>query len=322
MSPSLQNKSFALITLLVITPYLLGFPFSTKVELILLILLLVITGIPHGAIDHVIFQQQNKSGGKANNIWKSFFLPYLLFIGMTLIFWLLVPVFMFWIFLLVSAYHFGQSQLYHLRLSEKDWLKKGLYLLWGVSFLSGLWIFNWQAEREIIQTIFNWPMLEGGILYQSVKVIAIASTLLVIAGYIFCFQIKILTLYMALQETAVMVILFFLVKFTSLYIAFALYFGLWHAARVMFTEYRFLSEARQASLSAGAFIKAFIPFSLLSFAGIGLLLGLASLLQATISTFLLFLIFISALTMPHALVMHSMYKILEKASGEKPIVQG
>jgi Brp/Blh family beta-carotene 15,15'-monooxygenase len=164
-------------------------------------------------------------------------------------------------------------------------------------------------------------MLEGGVLYNTVKFTAIISTIMVVTGYIFCYQKKYMTLSMALQETAVLVILFFLVKYTSLYLAFALYFGLWHAARVMFTEYRFLSEARQASLSAGAFIKAFIPFSLLSFAGIGMLLGLAFLLQATISTFLLFLIFISALTMPHALVMHGMYKVLEKTTGIKSVAQ-
>ncbi len=321
MSASFQNKSFGLITLLVVLPYLLGYPLSPQAELILLVILLVITGIPHGAIDHVIFQQENQSSGKPANIWKAFFLPYLIFIGLTFLFWLIVPVFMFWFFLAVSSYHFGQSQLYHLRLSEKSLLKKGFYIVWGIAFLSGLWLFNWQAEKEIIQTIFDWPMEVGGTLYRVVQFAAISSVVFVLIGYFLGIQRKYLSPGMALQEAGVLVILFVLVRYTSLYMAFALYFGLWHSARVMVTEYRFLSQDKSKNLSIVSFIKAFVPFSLLSFAGIAILFVLAFALKATISTFLLFLIFISALTMPHVLVMHGMYKVLEKTKGLKSVSQ-
>jgi hypothetical protein len=46
-----------------------------------------------------------------------------------------------------------------------------------------------------------------------------------------------------------------------------------------------------------------------SFGGLGLLFWLSNLLESTISPFMLFLVFISALTMPHAFFMEHLYRI-------------
>ncbi|MEM9984167.1 MAG: Brp/Blh family beta-carotene 15,15'-dioxygenase, partial [Bacteroidota bacterium] len=55
------------------------------------------------------------------------------------------------------------------------------------------------------------------------------------------------------------------------------------------------------------FFRAALPFSLISFAGIGLLLGAAFWMGELISPYLLFFMAISVLTLPHMVFMQGFY---------------
>jgi Brp/Blh family beta-carotene 15,15'-monooxygenase len=215
---------------------------------------------------------------------------------------------MFWLFLLVSAYHFGQSQLFHVRFSEKSLLKAMLYLSWGVCWLGSLWHFHWQQQVAIIQSVFNWDLSVGGPLYQLVMVSAAAGGILTLLFLGICVYNRQVSFALFIQEVCLLGFLLFVNYYFHLYVAFALYFGLWHSLRVILTEYQFLKQANTVNLNPLSFIKSFLPFSLLSFAGLGLLIGVSILLQQKVAPFMLFLIFISALTMPHAVCMFFMYK--------------
>ena len=67
-------------------------------------LLILLFGVPHGAIDHVLFF-------KMRNISQlKFYCVYLGLIGLFLLFWLYQPLWSFIFFLFLSAFHFGESQ--------------------------------------------------------------------------------------------------------------------------------------------------------------------------------------------------------------------
>ncbi len=312
MTASYQNKIFSIITLVILLPLFLGVNISSSFDIALLLLSLILTGIPHGAIDHVIYQHKANNQSNNRGIWLRFFLPYLGLITFTMLVWLWVPTFMFWVFMLVSAYHFGQSQLYHVDLSETSLFKIMLYTLWGVFFLSVLWLFNWDAFAAIIQTVFDWKLAFKGTSYFYLQTTALISLVATVSGLTFMVIKSKMSFNLFFQELFILGLLTALIKFSSLYMAFAIYFGLWHATRVMITEYRFLSSNVANRPSLWSFIKAFIPFSLLSIVGIGLLLLAAQYFKATIAPFMLFMVFISALTMPHAYIMHGMYRSLQK----------
>jgi Brp/Blh family beta-carotene 15,15'-monooxygenase len=305
-----QNTIFGVITLLVLIPFLLGWPMPSGLDVWILIISLVITGIPHGAIDHVIFLKNQDNNQRKNSLFSSFFVPYLLMIGLTFFLWFIVPEIMFWFFLTVAAYHFGQSQLYYLNLSDSSKYKTPLYLLWGIYILSSLWLFHWEAQSIIIQSVFNWNLEVGGFLYQVIFMATITSGLGIFLMIFTLFLKGILPLKMIAQEIIVLMLLTALFYYTPPYIAFAIYFGIWHSARVILTEYHFLKIGSSAPISFNSFFKSFLPFSLLSFVGLGILFWVSQLLKANISPFMLFLIFISALTMPHAFFMEKMYKLL------------
>lgn len=310
MLASRQNIYFGLITLMVLIPYLSGWALPLDFDIIILLLSLAITGIPHGAIDHVIFLQNQPSAAQNSNLIRSFFVPYLAMIGLTFAFWFLIPEIMFWFFLAVAAYHFGQSQLYYIQFPEKSKGKIILYISWGIFILSSLWVFHWQEQSRIIQSVFSWNLALGGLIYQTIYIAVVISGVVIAAMLISLYRKGMLSGKMLVQEIMVLFLLSMLFYFTSPFMAFAIYFGLWHAARVIITEYFFLKKGNQGSLTLGTFIKSFLPFSLLSFAGLGMLYWVSQIIQASISPFMLFLIFISALTMPHAFFMEKMYKFL------------
>lgn len=305
-----QNLVFSALTLAVVFLFWIFAPVSPQTDIIILMMSLLTTGIPHGAIDHVIYAAKTKAAGKTPIFIRNFFVPYLILIGLTFLCWFLIPEVMFWIFLGVAAYHFGQSQLYYLPLEAHPFLKSFLYMAWGTMLLSALWITHWDAQNQHISTLFSWNFNQNGPLYIAVNTFRIA-------GLVFCLLIlaalwvrEKINGKVALLEIAVIPVLFLMINSLTLYGAFALYFGLWHSLRVILTEYYFLQKAQYEKISIRSFLVSFIPFSLFSIAGLTLILMGSYVLKGHISPFMLFLIFISALTMPHVYFMETMYRWL------------
>jgi Brp/Blh family beta-carotene 15,15'-monooxygenase len=313
MLASRQNILFGIITLLIVILHIFGLALPVGFDAWVLIVSLAITGIPHGAIDHVIFLQNQKANIQKANILKSFFTPYLLMIGTTFALWLVVPQLMFWFFLIIAAYHFGQSQLYYIKLPEKSKGKTILYLSWGIFILASLWIYHWEHQSNIIRSVFDWNLSPSGPIYFVVLSSLILSGLLNAGIFVYLFSKKILSGNMLVQVLFVLILLSALFYFTSPFLAFAIYFGLWHATRVILTEYHFLKDENGKRLKIINFVKSFLPFSLLSFIGLGLLFWFSQMVKASISPFMVFLVFISALTMPHAFFMETMYQFLGKS---------
>ena len=311
------NMIFGAITLAVILPLLFGVKWPVGFDLAILLITLALTGIPHGAIDHVVYESNLPQKLLPRQLFFRFFIPYLVVLGLTFLLWLLVPALMFWIFLLISAYHFGQSQLYHISLPEAHPLKWILYVAWGSIVLMLLWLCNWDAQLPMIQSMFRtWDLSKTGLVYGVCRWILITCSATTFVLLCYCGLKKLVKLNVLLQELGVLILLFFLIRFSSMYLSFAIYFGLWHSLRVIITEYKYLEKTSKAPITIASFSKAFLPFSLISFVGIGLLLLASNLMSSYVSPFMLFLVFISALTMPHAYVMKQMYGVLSRKPAE------
>jgi Brp/Blh family beta-carotene 15,15'-monooxygenase len=307
------NSIFIVCTLCCLLPGLFTGSISTRFDTWILAAVIFTTGIPHGAIDHIIYKNNVQGLQKTSPAWhwRLFFIPYIGLLILTVFCWMLLPAITFFVFLSVSCYHFGQSQLFYLQLDESKTLKVTLYLGWGVLLMGFLWLQNWQLQAPAIQTLFSWSLQMGGILYSIVLLLTIAAGL--VTCFIFCLLLrrKLLPLKLFVQELLVLAVLLLMIRISSMYIAFAIYFGLWHSLRVVITEYQYLS-VRPGGISLKNFIGAFIPFSAISIAGLLLLFLASAFTGAYISPFMLFLIFISSLTMPHAFVMQGMYHTLSK----------
>lgn len=307
---SKMNGWFALITLAFLVPSWLGYRLSAEADVGMMLLLVALFGIPHGAIDHVIYNHTKAQPDRGRQLLMRFFVPYL---GLLLAMgagWLLWADGMFWIFLLTAAFHFGQSQLHSIGVAERQPLKWLLYISWGSLLLSHLWLTHWHSQVPVLRPVFAWNFSPDAALYNTVAAVRIASAVgvLLLLGY--CSARRWMTVPQLLQELLVLALLVLTIQYCSMYTAFALYFGLWHSLRVIITEYYFLRSSVGAGYSWRRFVQSFLPFSLLSFIGLALFFAAQQLFSFSISPFLLFLMFISALTAPHAIIMSGMYSWL------------
>jgi beta-carotene 15,15'-dioxygenase len=264
-----------------------GLPIA--LEFLIFGVILTTVGIPHGAIDHLIHNPQIDRKGLIR-----FILIYLLLILIYGLTWWLLPKLALGAFLVMSAYHFGQSHFI-----GKPVPKKLAYLpmiLKGSFFLSVILFGSWDQTRKIIQ-----PILEINF-STSVQLFIIIFFLLSSIGIELILKLK-----LSIEHYIEYLILAPILYFSPLLLGFIIYFGFWHALPSMMEEFRFLKTIPtfKSPLKFGIQL---LPFSLISMVGIALLIIVGVNYLEENQLYLLFFILISLISFPHILYMDAFLK--------------
>ncbi len=242
-------------------------------------------GIPHGAVDYL-----TETGNFHSKINLKFILRYLSKSICYFIFWLLLPKAAFLLFIIYSAWHFGQCDINEWKLRFRSPLKNWS---WGVLLLAII-LFGHVIETNIILGNLNIPIIkltdaEG----------KIASLLFI------CLAI----LWGLWERKAVILISCFMLALSiqlPLITSFALYFIGQHSIN----GWSYLKQKLHTD-DLPLFMKA-IPFTLGAFFLFGVMLyfvqtGLLNEFNKHWQT--AFFIFISCISFPHIIAMHKFYKI-------------
>jgi Brp/Blh family beta-carotene 15,15'-monooxygenase len=263
------------------------------VQLGLLGIILLLIGIPHGAIDHLISNPQIDKKGLGK-----FLVIYLSLIGIYLIFWYYLPVPALVAFLIMSTYHFGQSHFLNApALKNYSWL---LFTSRGGYFLFAILFGDWEATKLILA-----PLVDLEYLNQSRFLILGAFLISTILSQ------SIFGPKFSMNNILELTILGPVLYLSPLMISFVVYFGFWHALPSMMTEYKFLRSFEDYD-SIKKFAFQLLPFSLISFIGIGLILFLGLKFLEESELILLFFVMISLISFPHILYMDSFLRKLNQ----------
>jgi len=268
---------------------------------------MLLTGIPHGATDHLVYWHKLRSKGKSNS-WLNFLLPYLLQILLYGMLWWLLPQLSLVVFLVLSFYHFGQSQLYYIDLAENQLFKKAIYLLWGGGVL-GILLLGHPVESISYLTGIVEEQYLSLAAWQSyyVPFITIVACLWGL-GMLICWQRGWIAGRELLREILISLLLGICLAVSNLWIGFGLYFGLWHATKTIRAEIRLLSDESETIFSWRDWIKQALPFSLISFLGLGLLIFAWYLWGENMHPVFWFFVGVSMLTLPHMITLEHLYK--------------
>ncbi|MGD1844156.1 MAG: Brp/Blh family beta-carotene 15,15'-dioxygenase [Salibacteraceae bacterium] len=256
-------------------------------------------GVAHGAIDNVLYGIK----GKTANI--RFIAIYVFIALLNALLWVLFPSLGLISFLVLSAYHFGQSQLIDCNLEGK-WQNRILFFSWGALLLSGLLFLNGEEIAHLnIDSPLTLAVLEPLISASLWLTLLFAVPTLGILGYqthrgAISLNRFLLEIYLLLL-TAIAFYLF------SLLLGFTLYFILLHSTKVLIQEFDFLKKSDLLK-SKKQFIKMLLPFTLLALVGAGLTVALLALLNVDFFSPVWALVFTSSITLPHAFVMDAFYK--------------
>lgn len=277
---------------------------SLSLQLILSAPFIFLFGIPHGAIDNVLYLRNHQ----LKNIY--FIGIYLCIIGSNVLLWIVFPLGAYLLFLLLSAYHFGQSQFSHYFKSQRLFHQL-TYLLWGVSILSALILFNLSEIRTLMQDYQEFAAFDPVHQKTSLMFIFSVSTLLSLIFLVVMIITQSLRAEAFLMECIMLSLIFISFYLMPLIIGFTLYFVILHSFKVLREEYRFLKLEQEVNTIVG-FVKLLTPFSVLSFLGLGILFLAIRFDILTIPYGYVLLIMISSITLPHVFVMNQFYKVLFK----------
>ena len=261
-----------------------------------------IIGIPHGAIDNVLHARE------ANHHKQYFILVYLLIIGFNVVLWMSFPFMAYVLFLGFSAYHFGQSQFSHYFKRQKL-IHQFSYLLWGVSILSALILFNLSEIHSWMNDYSEFALFSPIHQLSSLVLTFGISSILTFGSLFWLLHNKAFTGSAFFMECLIFLLILAAFYLTPLIIGFTLYFIILHSFKVLGEEFHFLRGEKEVT-SVLSFVKLLAPFSLLSFFGLGSVFALIYVNILNIPYGYALLIIISSITLPHVFVMDHFYKLL------------
>ena len=267
-------------------------------QLIYCSILILLLGIPHGAIDHVLFFKKRQ---------MSQLKFYSIYLGLSMLFvilWHILPITSLILFLLISAFHFGESQFADVYFKKS--LRYLFYFFWGLCLLSTLMFYNVNELFKITSYFDDTIILDK--IYDKEKIgiffyLTNAFTIISIVALTYLKKIKNERLFSEFFLLFLIHITFYLFPFI---IGFTLYFVALHSLKVMNDEFDFLKK-EEKNFSLSKFLKLLAPYSFLSIFGTTLLLFLSYFNYIPYSIPFLAIIIISVITLPHAIVMNIFY---------------
>ena len=274
---------------------------NVSLPLYLAAILILFVGIPHGAADHRLFQKlyQSVYGQRALLL---FYLGYLGLMGAVFIGWYLLPVVTLLIFLLLSAYHFGQGNFAYLK--ARSWLHHAIYLLWGSWVIMTPVLWHFTEAQPVLESLLGFTLTPpANLLLWLIPLGVLAITILLMC--VVQPALKPQHFWRELISVAVLALVFY---FSPLFLGFAIYFALWHALPSALDQIRFLFQKENRG-TARRYVLTALPFSAMAIIGIVAIAIVQPDLDLSAYWSWLFA-FVAALTLPHMLLLDRVYERL------------
>jgi len=261
---------------------------------------IALVGIPHGAIDHILYLKMSPI-----KPWL-FYSLYLLLMAVYLLCWFTIPVASMVAFMLLSAYHFGESQL-GVGAVHIGKLRTIAYLAWGCSILTGLVVYNYEELAALFGQSQDLQILMLAFPLLTYKIIFIFSTILICSILYYNYNHQVVSGTSLLRELYTLTLIHITFYILPILPAFTLYFAILHSAGVLIEEFGFLRKST-TGLTVSKFALQLLPYTFVSLLGGSGLYLLIHYDLLKISYVFLAIVLISILTLPHSVVMNKFYQ--------------
>ncbi len=274
---------------LILALSIIFFGLENSYSILLFIIVMLSIGIPHGSVDHLIAFINPKARKFDNKV--IFYIIYLSLIIFNIILWVISPFLGLSVFLIISCYHFGETQVIGYNSTDN----KILNFVIGANILLSLFLNNIVELQEILYIIPQFATLDLSA-FDSVFFLLISVGILMLSIVNFKIKRKV-PLY---AEITILYMVFF---HTDLLTSFALYFGFCHSLPMLMLEFK--------EFKTENFIKFYLktlPFTILSIFFGFILYQFNNDLLTSDNLILFVFIVISSLTLPHVFIMKDFVK--------------
>jgi Brp/Blh family beta-carotene 15,15'-monooxygenase len=265
-------------------------------ELALGFILIFTFGMIHGSNDLLIM---NKIFEKSKYYSKfSILTAYLLIVLLAVLVFYLLPALALSLFILFSAYHFGEQHWEQIFIKCNNSLKSVFYFCYGMLILYLLFTFNDTGVKSIVFEITGFKITN---LFK----LPILITLGCFIGIVLALELysKRLTIEIVLTELFSLLVLAIIFNSSSLIWGFTIYFILWHSIPSLAEQIKFVYGDFKLE-STLKYCKSASPYWIISLIG---MIVLYTIFSDEKHFYSLFFAFIAAVTFPHAFVMVKMF---------------
>lgn len=296
-----MNKKIGIqlgITLVFIILYHLFETQLSQTQYIICAAAILLFGIPHGAIDHLLERYFHQKNRQSND--KLFILQYVLVMGIYLLFWVLIPFPAFLFFIALGVYHFGQEFIEESHI--RQYSKIGS-VLWGSFILVMPLLFHYEESRAYISitTHTHLPTIAAHPLQFFAFSIPFIN-MLYFSSLFVRKHISAVVFARIFLQIAIWTVIYF---YTPFLIGFTLYFVVFHSFNSMEHQYVALLKLKK-QYQLKNYLRDLSAFTLLSYVGVVILFLFID-LQQWRQLMLYSLIFIAVLTLPHMIVFERFY---------------
>ena len=263
---------------------LIFFDIGDTYSSIIFISIMLSIGIPHGSVDHIIAFVNPKSRRFSSKL--SFFSIYIALIILNIFVWILSPFLGLFLFLLISCYHFGETQVIGYHSTDNQLLN----FVIGANILLSLFLNNIFELQEILIEFKFFSDIDLSS-YENIFFLLISVAVLMMSVLYFDIKRKV-PLYAELS------ILYLIFYHTDILTSFSIFFGFSHSLPMLLMEY---SELKEDSFFK--FYLKTLPFTILSVVFGFILFYFNDSLLTTENLILFVFIVISSLTLPHVFIM-------------------
>lgn len=269
-------------------------------QIVAFALLLILGGVPHGASDYLIVSQMLKNRSQKNKN-LIFWISYLAVIAIYGLLWWLSPLAAFGLFLIISFYHFGQSNWQSVRFNSRRWEVLS-NLLWGMFVVIVPVLIYHEEAIVIIKEVIGFELRIGSLKWPIIFLL-IASNL---ANIIQLLDSQVLSKEQFQREIVNILILSGLFFTTPLLIGFGIYFILWHSLGSVLDQVTILKNIDK-KYSLWQYFLQLLPLTFLAFTGLVFMYWfLGDQMNYGANLGVLFL-FISIITVPHSILIDRFY---------------
>lgn len=284
-------------------------PIPMAFQLAFLSIALLLTGIPHGALDHLVQQEDAERRGKPFKL--SIFLGrYLLNMLIYALAWYIFPSWSLFFFLLISGWHFGETDI-------ATYPQQPLLTV-AMRFLYGIFVLGWillAHKVEVTPVLLHLVSADGLLFGKWLWLAGQAIWLLPLSGFLIVFLLMLSGFYQhnPHQYKLILQLLMLLLctYFLPLLPAFGLYFAGWHGLVTLFNIKGFIiGKNATADKTLFKVWKTALPFSLIAITGLVLAGYLLPRYAPLFDPLPLLFVFLSVITLPHMQVMHNLNSTL------------
>jgi Brp/Blh family beta-carotene 15,15'-monooxygenase len=271
--------------------------FSTKLQIISGFFLIFTFGILHGANDLLLVNKINVEKPFTSRL--KILAYYVIVVLSGLLLFYVIPQIALLLFIIVSAYHFGEQQWQNLQLHFQKWLVILFQSFYGFVILFLLFIFHTNEVQSIILSIAD---ISIPIPYFLLMLQVSGIILIGLSAYFYWKLEKIRN--KILLEFFYLIVFTIIFKSSSLIWGFAIYFVLWHSIPSIIDQIKFLNGSFSMKYFS-TYCRSAGIYWLVSIIGIALIyftLKEEKLFNA------LFFSFLAAITFPHTFVITRMFR--------------